>query len=146
MSVDAGFIYGMDTDTPDKLWRRTDFIINSGVDVVRMTPLTPLPGTALFQRLQKENRLLYTNFPNDWERYDLQHVLFKPAHMTADQLEQILGQSKATVFSDAVIEQKYTRTLAATNDVTAYVAQSFNKTYQGALKAFLPEYFNAPAF
>ena len=47
---------------------------------------TPLPGTALYKQLEKENRLLYTNFPQDWSKYTLMNVVFKPKNMTPDEL------------------------------------------------------------
>lgn len=65
IAVLGAFIYGMDGDTTDKLRRRTDYIINSGVDVMQLTYLTPLPGTRVFDKLKNEGRLLYTDFPSD---------------------------------------------------------------------------------
>lgn len=44
------FIFGMDSDTPDKLRRRTDFMRNGGGDVMHVAVMTPLPGTQLFHR------------------------------------------------------------------------------------------------
>jgi radical SAM superfamily enzyme YgiQ (UPF0313 family) len=142
MSVDAGFIYGLDTDTPEKLRKRTDFIINSGVDIGRISPLTPLPGTRLFERMRKERRLLYTNFPEDWKLYDLQHIVFKPALMKPEELDIITAESKGLIFSKEVIEKKYKQTLKATCNMIAYMSKSFNTTYRGALQLFQPEYYN----
>ncbi|GAH28351.1 unnamed protein product, partial [marine sediment metagenome] len=52
IAVLGGFIYGMDSDTPEKLRRRTDYILRSGVDAVQLSYLTPLPGTRLFNRIR----------------------------------------------------------------------------------------------
>ena len=57
---------------------RTKYIINSGVDVIQTTFLTPLPGTRLFNNFLKEDRLLYTKFPADWNYYDMTETIFKP--------------------------------------------------------------------
>jgi len=71
IAVLGAFIFGMDQDTPDTLRDRAQYILDSGVDVMQTTALTPLPGTRLFARLKEEGRLLFTNFPKDWDRYDL---------------------------------------------------------------------------
>lgn len=52
MAVLGAFIFGMDGGTPDKLKRRTDYMISNSLDVMQTTFLTPLPGTRLFERYQ----------------------------------------------------------------------------------------------
>jgi len=44
--------------------------------------LIPLLGTKLFERMEKEGRIL----TKDWSRYDLYHVVFKPKLMTTEEL------------------------------------------------------------
>ncbi|MCG8640175.1 MAG: B12-binding domain-containing radical SAM protein [Desulfobacterales bacterium] len=129
VAVDGGFIYGLDADTPETLERRTDFIINSDLDIGRISPLTPLPGTRLFERMRKEGRLIHTNFPDDWELYDLQNIVFKPASMEPEELTEIVGESKKQVYSEAVIEEKFQRTRKNTDEVTAHMVKSFNLGY-----------------
>ena len=51
--------------------------------------LTPFPGTEVFDRLQKEGRLLHY----DWEKYDLTHCVYRPQGMSPQELERF--QSKA---------------------------------------------------
>lgn len=126
IAIDGGMIYGLDSDTPEKLRKRTDFIINSSMDVGRIAALTPLPGTRLFERLKKEGRLLYTNFPKDWEYYDLQKVLFRPALMRPEELTEIIRESKEMLYCDTLIESKYKKTLNYTNDLAAFICKSYN--------------------
>ncbi|MCG8640174.1 MAG: B12-binding domain-containing radical SAM protein [Desulfobacterales bacterium] len=130
IAVDGGFIYGLDTDTPEKLQRRTDYMINSNLDIGRISPLTPLPGTRLFKRMKKEGRLIHTNFPDDWELYDLQKVVFKPALMKAEALSEIVEESKKAIYSEEIIEKKFQRTLNATDSFTAHMVKSFNLGYR----------------
>ena len=130
IAVDGSFIYGLDTDTPEKLRRRTDFIINSDLDMMRISPLTPLPGTRLFKRLKKEGRLLYTNFPDDWEHYDLQKVAFKPALMKPEELTEKIQESKELIYCEENIEKRFQKTLNATDEVTAYMIKAFNLGYR----------------
>jgi radical SAM superfamily enzyme YgiQ (UPF0313 family) len=42
IAVMGAFIYGMDSDTPESLRNRTEYILNSGVDAVEITTLTPI--------------------------------------------------------------------------------------------------------
>jgi len=51
---------------------------------VQITVLTPFPGTPLYQRLQREGRLLQ---PRYWERCTLFDVNFQPKQMTVAELE-----------------------------------------------------------
>jgi radical SAM superfamily enzyme YgiQ (UPF0313 family) len=128
--VDGSFIYGLDTDTPEKLWRRTDFIINSDLDVARTSSITPLPGTRLFNRMKDEGRILYTNFPEDWELYDLEHVVIKPASMKPEELSEIFQETKRLIYSDKVLENKCQKILKATDEFTAYLLKSQYLGYQ----------------
>lgn len=129
IAIDGGFIYGLDSDTPKKLKKRTDFIIDSDLDIGRISPLTPLPGTRLFKRFKDEGRLLYTKFPADWEFYDLQRIVFKPASMKPEELTELVGEGKKLIYSDEIIENKYQKTLKATDEVTAHIVKSFNLGY-----------------
>ncbi|MCG8640176.1 MAG: B12-binding domain-containing radical SAM protein [Desulfobacterales bacterium] len=130
IAIDGNFIYGLDADTPEKIRKRTDFIMDSDLDMMRISPLTPLPGTRLFKKLKQEGRLLYTNFPEDWEHYDLQKVAFKPALMKPDELTDLVRESKALIYSEESIERRFQKTLTVTDDVTAYMVKAFNLGYR----------------
>ncbi|HEX76192.1 MAG TPA: B12-binding domain-containing radical SAM protein [Dehalococcoidia bacterium] len=88
----GAFVLGSDGDTKDVFQRTTEFILDSKVDATQITILTPLPGTRLFSSLQQEGRLLRTNYPDDWTHYDFTEVVFKPKHMTPDELMEGVTQ------------------------------------------------------
>ena len=52
IAVLGAFIFGMDSDSPEVLQRRSEYMVRSGVDVMQSTVLTPLPGTRLFRHLE----------------------------------------------------------------------------------------------
>jgi len=56
--VSAGFIVGFDNDDATIFKRQIEFIQNTGVVVAMVGLLNALPGTRLYERLEKENRLL----------------------------------------------------------------------------------------
>jgi radical SAM superfamily enzyme YgiQ (UPF0313 family) len=58
------------------------FAVEARIDLPRYAIVTPFPGTALYQRLDSEGRILTKN----WELYDAQHVVFQPRLMTPEQL------------------------------------------------------------
>jgi radical SAM superfamily enzyme YgiQ (UPF0313 family) len=114
IAVLGAFIFGMDGDTPEKLHNRTEFMINSGVDVMQLTTMTPLPGTQLFERLRREGRLLYTDFPRDWGRYDLTELVHQPKDFQRDELWEVIRQCMQRVYSLPTLKAKARQTLAAT--------------------------------
>jgi len=119
IAVLGAFIFGMDSDTAEKLRRRTDYMIRSGVDVTQTTYLTPLPGTRLFRQFQEQGRLLYTGFPEDWDRYDMSEVVYEPAQMKPAALTEASRACNRRRFAWPVLLRKAARTLWETRDPMA---------------------------
>lgn len=84
--VEGAFVFGHDEDRKDVFRRTVDFIQETGIQVPVFGILTPYPATRLRARLENEGRLLPE--ARDWRRYDGSHVLFKPIHMTPEELEE----------------------------------------------------------
>jgi radical SAM superfamily enzyme YgiQ (UPF0313 family) len=82
--VNAGIVFGLDDDGPDVFQRTVDWAISQGIEKSSFHILTPYPGTKLFDRLNRQGRILTKN----WDLYDTQHAVFKPARMTSDRLEE----------------------------------------------------------
>ncbi len=131
IAVLGAFIFGMDQDTPEKLFKRAQYMIDSDIDVMQATALTPLPGTRLFARLEEEDRLLYTNFPKDWDRYDLTEVVYRPRQMTAEQLSKIMRECLRKIYARPALKAKARQTLKFTGrwDATEFAYQS-NQNYR----------------
>jgi radical SAM superfamily enzyme YgiQ (UPF0313 family) len=81
--VNASFVFGMDGDDPGIFERTVEWAIAQGVETATFHVLTPYPGTALFQRLGSEGRLLH----RDWDLYDTRHAVFSPDGMSTAELE-----------------------------------------------------------
>jgi radical SAM superfamily enzyme YgiQ (UPF0313 family) len=84
IALQACFVFGMDDDTPDVFMQTARFAVETGIDLPRFAMITPFPGTELFRRLDREGRILTRN----WELYDGQHVVFRPAQISVEQLQQ----------------------------------------------------------
>lgn len=83
VSIQAGVIFGLDTDTKD-IFRKTLIACNElGIDGVTVSILTPLPRTPIYEQMKNEGRLKTT----DWTYYNGKtRVAFKPKNMTGDEL------------------------------------------------------------
>jgi radical SAM superfamily enzyme YgiQ (UPF0313 family) len=131
IAVLGAFIFGMDGDTPLKLKQRGEYTIRSAVDVMQTTYLTPLPGTRLFERYKAEDRLLYTNFPEDWTHYDMTEVVFRPDGMKPEELTIGMHLANQKMYSSPVLVRKGLKTFASTKDpMAAMFAWSSNQNYK----------------
>ena len=130
IAVLGAFIFGLDSDTADSIRKRTDYILNAGIDSIQTTILTPLPGTRLYNRFSKEGRLLYTNYPEDWERYSFAEVVYKPKLMEVQEFEDVVQESWERMYNKKSIGKRFIKTLKATNDPeTASWAYGSNVQY-----------------
>lgn len=81
------FIFGYDSDGPDIFEETVDFALDSGFFLANFNPLTPMPGTVLYEKFQKEKRLIYDAWWTD-PNYRYGEAAFHPAKMTADELTE----------------------------------------------------------
>ena len=92
--VNGCFIVGADGETNHSLDRLATFITDSRLAEVQVTVQTPFPGTALYRRLQYQNRLL----DRAWSYYNLFDVVYEPNILTANELELGLRRILTEVF------------------------------------------------
>jgi radical SAM superfamily enzyme YgiQ (UPF0313 family) len=81
--VNGSFVFGMDGDDATVFDRTVEWAIGQGIETATFHILTPYPGTGLHARIVAEGRITSAN----WDRYDTRHVVYRPARMTADELE-----------------------------------------------------------
>jgi len=84
MEASGGIIFGFDNDKPNVFSKTLELLYEWDIDTVGFHILTPFPGTPLFQRFEKEGRIL----TRDWSKYDLEHVVFKPKNLTPEELRE----------------------------------------------------------
>jgi radical SAM superfamily enzyme YgiQ (UPF0313 family) len=82
VQVNGSFVLGFDHDRPDVFERLVDWVEAVRMESATYHILTPYPGTPLFRQMEAERRLLH----RDWSLYDTAHVVFRPRHMTPEQL------------------------------------------------------------
>lgn len=89
IAVNGCFAFGGDDDYLDVFERTVAMIIKLKIDLPRFSVLTPFPGTRLYKELLAQDRI----FEHDYAMYDVEHVVFRPRNMTAEQLEEGLERA-----------------------------------------------------
>ena len=84
IALQGCFVFGLDGDEPDIFLKTAEFAVQARIDLPRFAVVTPFPNTGLYKRLDAEGRILTKN----WELYDAQHVVFQPAKMSIQELQQ----------------------------------------------------------
>jgi radical SAM superfamily enzyme YgiQ (UPF0313 family) len=80
----VSIIFGLDDDTPDQFKNTLDFLMRNKIGNAYFWILTPLPGTKLYEEMEEADRII----SDDWSRYNLSDVVFKPKNFTPDELYQ----------------------------------------------------------
>ncbi|MBQ2929926.1 MAG: radical SAM protein [Clostridia bacterium] len=83
MMVNASFVFGLDGDTPDTFRNTLEWIIRNRIETVTSHIMTPYPGTVLYDRLKAEGRIT----TDDLSLYNTANVVFRPARMSAEELQ-----------------------------------------------------------
>ena len=84
IGVHASFVFGYDYDDPSVFERFLAFAHTAKIDGAFLPVLTPFPGTRIYQRLKQEGRIL----TEDWSRYDMATVVFRPKRVTVQELQE----------------------------------------------------------
>jgi len=84
IGIQGSFIFGTDQDDATIFSDVLRFIEKTGLEAALFSILTPFPGTRIHATLMHANRILNT----DWEKYDMNHVVFKPKKITPQKLQE----------------------------------------------------------
>ena len=118
IQVNGSFVLGFDHDGVDVFARTVDWIEDNRLECATFHILTPYPGTPLFREMQAAGRILH----QDWDRYDTAHVVFKPKHMSAAELDHGYAWCYDTLFSHGSIWARRPKDHRA---VLPYLAMSY---------------------
>lgn len=125
IAVLGAFIFGLDGDTVESIYRRAKFIEKSGVDSIQTALLMTPPGTELFERMKREKRMLRNNFPEDWKRYHSAEVVLQPETMSPEEMQHHMYVIWHKLYSKRAMRWRFVKTLWRT------------KNYQSALWAYV---------
>jgi len=99
IQVNGSFVLGFDHDRKDVFARTAGWVEENRLECSTFHILTPYPATPLFKQMEAEGRLLH----RDWTLYDTAHAVFRPKHMSPEELEQGYAWIYERLFSHASI-------------------------------------------
>lgn len=102
IGVEGTIILGTDDHDEDYIKRLVDFLMEIELDLAEFTILTPFPHTPIRTQLEKQGRILH----NDWTKYTCGEVVFKPAKMSVDSLQNMYEYAWNTFYGDFSKEVK----------------------------------------
>jgi radical SAM superfamily enzyme YgiQ (UPF0313 family) len=118
IQVNGSFVLGFDHDRKDVFARTAAWVEENRLECSTFHILTPYPGTPLFRQMEAQGRLLH----RDWSLYDTAHAVFRPKHMTPEELEQGYGWMYQRLFSHRSIWRRRPEDWRA---VAPYLAMSY---------------------
>jgi radical SAM superfamily enzyme YgiQ (UPF0313 family) len=118
IQVNGSFVLGFDHDRTDVFARTAQWIEENRLECATFHILTPYPATPLFRQMEAEGRLLH----RDWALYDTAHAVFRPKHMSPEELERGYAWIYQRLFSHASI---WRRRPADWRAVAPYLAMSY---------------------
>ncbi len=126
MAVQGGIIFGFDEDTPDIFDLTLEKMYDFELDIVEVNILTPYPGTPLFDRLEKEGRII----TRDWSKYNQVDVVFKPKNMTEKELLEGARKVAKEFYTIPNIIGRTAKIIAITKKVYGFFPAGGNLSYR----------------
>jgi radical SAM superfamily enzyme YgiQ (UPF0313 family) len=141
IGVFGAFIIGNDHETPQYYQELADYLVHSGIDMFQISILTPLPGTDLMDDIVKDNRLIYNNFPMDWDKYRFSYVVHKPRKIAKETIYAADNYIKNRLYTFPVYPLRLFKSLFRLKNFNTFYAafklnQALKKSWQNS------HYFN----
>jgi radical SAM superfamily enzyme YgiQ (UPF0313 family) len=118
IQVNGSFVVGFDGDRKDVFATTAQWVEANHLECATFHILTPYPGTPLFRQMEAEGRLLHRN----WDLYDTAHVVFRPRHLSPEELSLGYDWLYRRLFSHASI---WRRRPAGVLSSLTYLASSY---------------------
>ena len=85
-----GFFFNGPSDSRETIEGMSEFLAATDIDLITHTFLTPLPGTRLYKRYERQ--LCAKNYPEDWDKYDYSRMLIEPDKMSLKEYYQLRNE------------------------------------------------------
>jgi len=102
IGVEGTILLGLDNQSEDDIKRLIDFLLEIDLDLAEFTVLTPFPHTKVYDDMLRQNRIIDT----DWNHYNAGKVVYQPAQMSAERLQELYHYAWDTFYKDESQEQK----------------------------------------
>ena len=137
IGVFGAFIIGNDYESPKCYRELAEYLVRSNIDIIQISILTPLPGTILMEQLQKEDRLVYQDFPQDWDKYRLSYMVHQPQVGKAESIYIADNYIKNRIYSFPVYQYRILKSLYSLKNLTNFYScykanQAYKKGWQNS--------------
>ena len=122
IGVMGAFIIGNDYESIPYYKKLADFVVTSGIDIAQISILTPLPGTQLMDQLMTQERLIFTEFPKDWDKYRFSYMVHKPVGTSAKMIYAGDNYVKNKLYSFPVYQYRLLRSIFAVRNWRNFTA------------------------
>jgi radical SAM superfamily enzyme YgiQ (UPF0313 family) len=119
LAVWGTMVFGNDGDTPEGFKEVVDFIVDAKIDIMTCGILCPFINTPLYHRLNGENRLFRTNFPEDWIYYTSHHLTYVLSGLSLQEFIAGLEYVYEKIYSTDVIRAKFRNAKTELNNLNA---------------------------
>jgi radical SAM superfamily enzyme YgiQ (UPF0313 family) len=135
IAVYGAFIIGSDHESPAYYKMLADFLVHSGIDIIQITLLTPLPGTELMETLRKQGRIIYHDYPQDWAKYRFSYVVHRPNGVQPQEIYVGNNYIKRRIYSFPAYPYRLLKSFfSLRNNTNFYAAYKFNNALKKGWK------------
>jgi len=135
IAVYGAFILGSDYESPAYYKELADFLVNSGIDIIQLTLLTPLPGTELMEDLQKDGRIIYNDYPKDWDKYRFSYMVHRPREVQPKTIYIGNNYIKKRIYTFPAYQYRLLRSFfSLKNNTNFFATYKFNKALKKGWK------------
>jgi radical SAM superfamily enzyme YgiQ (UPF0313 family) len=126
------FVLGFDQDDWKSVRKTVRFAKRARLTSTQFLILTPLPGSAFYDRIAAENRIRF----HDWALYDAHHAVFQPARFSLPDLQKAQSFAHRKFYS---LRQEARKLLAGQwiAVAIAHYARHLDRTWKRRNKTFL---------
>jgi radical SAM superfamily enzyme YgiQ (UPF0313 family) len=126
------FVLGFDQDDWKSVRKTVRWAKRARLSSTQFLILTPLPGSAFYDRIAAENRIRF----HDWALYDAHHVVFQPARFSLPDLQKAQSFAHRKFYS---LRQEARKILAGQwiAVAIAHYARKLNRTWRRRNRTFL---------
>jgi len=118
------FIIGFPWETEQTIQETVDFALSLQLSDLNIFPLTPFPGTAVYDQAKFQG-----NFDNDWNKMDLQQTVYLPPGLSSRFLHSQINKLLFRFYARLGTIFNYLRRATLTQGLFMSVAKELLKRY-----------------
>ena len=130
----ASIVFGLDSDTEDVFDITNEFLLKAKPAFFQACFMTPYAGTAVFDRLKREGRIL----TDDWSKYDTKKVVVSPKNISAEKLQKGYEDIRKSIYGmSSILNRALPHILMGKSETLLYFSLNMGArmTYKNSDKA-----------